>query len=257
MMLVVRWNEAARKRAMNVKDSSSGGSTRGGERMKALKGNVHDGEYATHRVLANGCANGRGRESHINSGGNNVGSGKRNDMGAFMTSSKLNEDVAGRGGNGVTSVENRKKASCCCCSSPLAPALDGRGSRPIGQSCMPRGIKMMNSFFYSKLVDHEHRQNTASYRYSNVRRWTRLDDEFGYDLMLMPIDEGSKHWTLGMIDFRACRVMHLDSMGAGGDSEVCQHLLHWVHDEATERGKVDSHWKDKGWRAVCEENAPV
>lgn len=67
--------------------------------------------------------------------------------------------------------------------------------------------------------------------------------------MIVPINQQNLHWTLGVIDFRTKTVMHLDSMGTGGDPTVCQYLLNWVRDEANERGKQEE-FIGKDWKAV-------
>lgn len=98
-------------------------------------------------------------------------------------------------------------------------------------------VKIMNSFFYSKLVEFDRRQRTSVYNYQRVRRWTRRFDVFSYDIMLIPINQQNLHWTLGVIDFKNKTVKHLDSMGTGGSPKVREHLLTWLADEAKDKGK--------------------
>lgn len=99
-------------------------------------------------------------------------------------------------------------------------------------------VKIMNSFFYAKLVQFNRAKGCSVYEYSRVRRWTRRFDVFSYDIMLIPINQSNTHWTLGVVNFKEKWVQHLDSMGTGGSMKVREHLLAWVRDEAADKKKV-------------------
>lgn len=112
-----------------------------------------------------------------------------------------------------------------------------------GNNTVPR-VRIMNSFFYSKLVQFNRAQGCSIYDYTRVRRWTRRFDAFSYDMMLIPINQSNTHWTLGVINFKEKWVQHLDSMGTGGSLKVRKHLLAWVRDEAADKKKhfVEDEW---------------
>lgn len=122
------------------------------------------------------------------------------------------------------------------------------GARKNGRKAgkLPK-IKIMNSFFYSKLVSFSRAQQCSEYDYTRVRRWTRRFDVFSYDMMIIPINQQNTHWTLGVVNFRDKYVMHLDSLGNGGSSKIREYLMRWVKDEAEDKkmgeGFVESEWK--------------
>lgn len=228
--LVARRNEAARERVMN-----------GGGKGAVIKQNGHGGGRYH---VANGCGNGGGSAGGSNSSSAGNKENSRNNNGASNSNSHRKKKKKKERANAMSSMKKDKYLNNADDGVPL-----GNGNASATPFVPPR-IKMMNSFFYSKLVQFDRRQDECIYRYANVRRWTRRDDVFSYDLMLIPINKHNVHWTLGVIDFRARVVMHLDSMQTGGDPNVCQNLLDWVRDEAAERGKYESHWQGKGWTAV-------
>lgn len=98
-------------------------------------------------------------------------------------------------------------------------------------------IRVMNSFFYTKLVMFIRSKGCSVYDYMRVRSWTRRFDAFSYDLMLIPINQSKTHWSLGVINFKEKTVQHLDSLGSGGSIKVRQHLMAWVRDEAADKKK--------------------
>lgn len=99
-------------------------------------------------------------------------------------------------------------------------------------------VKIMNSFFFSKLMEYNRMQGRPVYNYARVRRWTRRFDVFSYDMMLIPINQENVHWTLGVINFKDKTVSHLDSMGTGGSPKVHEALLQWLADEAKDKNKT-------------------
>lgn len=110
-------------------------------------------------------------------------------------------------------------------------------------------ITYINSFFYAKLVSiKDRRAGCYSYDYSRVRRWTRKDNVFAYDIMLIPINVQNIHWSLGVINFKEKTVSHLDSMGRSDMLSVCDNLLRWVRDEAQDKGVKG--FDPEAWRTV-------
>lgn len=110
-------------------------------------------------------------------------------------------------------------------------------------------ITYINSFFYAKLVSiKDRRAGSYSYDYSRIRRWTRKDNVFAYDIMLIPINVQNVHWSLGVINFKEKTVSHLDSMGGSDMLSVCDNLLRWVRDEAQDKGVKD--FDPEAWRTA-------
>lgn len=132
----------------------------------------------------------------------------------------------------------------------------GPHDKPLSHSSTVPKIKIMNSFFYAKLVEYDRRQRKSVYNYQRVRRWTRRFDVFSFDMMLIPINQQNLHWTLGVVHFENKTVEHLDSMGTGGSPKVREHLLSWVFDEAADKGKkVDrEEWKGIDRTVPVQEN---
>lgn len=147
-----------------------------------------------------------------------------------------------------------------------ARATEMRGAKePTGiqgaVSAVPNGVhgspnvpkvKIMNSFFYAKLIEPD-RYKRPTYNYQRVRRWTRKFDSFGLDILLLPINQENVHWTLGVINFRERTVQHLDSLGTGGSGKVREYLMRWVADEAKDKGKE---YNASEWKAV-EADVPI
>eukprot|EP00811_Abedinium_folium_P002266 NODE_12076_length_1247_cov_6.458929.p1 GENE.NODE_12076_length_1247_cov_6.458929~~NODE_12076_length_1247_cov_6.458929.p1 ORF type:complete len:243 (-),score=82.07 NODE_12076_length_1247_cov_6.458929:365-1093(-) len=87
-----------------------------------------------------------------------------------------------------------------------------------------------NSFFWPKLSGGV---SCSKYSYSEVRRWTirAKVDIFALDYVLFPINVGSMHWTVGIIDFRERGFRFLDSMGATPNSTFVPFLRRYLADE--------------------------
>lgn len=115
--------------------------------------------------------------------------------------------------------------------------VDGHAGDRRESRRLPR-VQIMTSFFYAKLFAIDRSKNCYTYDYTRVRRWTRKFDVFDYDMMLVPINQGNVHWTLGVINFRDKRVEYYDSMG-GTNETVLKNLLQWVADELeTKKGEI-------------------
>lgn len=116
-------------------------------------------------------------------------------------------------------------------------------------------LKMMNSFFYSRLVSYNRAQQCSVYDYTRVRRWTRRFDAFSYDMLIIPINQQNTHWTLGVVNFRDKCVMHLDSLGSGGSAKVRENLMRWVKDEAADKKKGEV-FEESEWKMVARPDVP-
>ncbi|CAL8094420.1 unnamed protein product [Orchesella dallaii] len=85
------------------------------------------------------------------------------------------------------------------------------------------------TFFYPKLLKEG---------YSNsLKRWTRKDDIFAHDLIILPIHLGL-HWCLACVDFRSKSIKYFDSLG--GDNNKCLNsLLDYISKEMRERKQME------------------
>jgi Ulp1 family protease len=68
-----------------------------------------------------------------------------------------------------------------------------------------------NSFFLTKLLDDSH-----SYCYANVKRWTKKFDLFACDKVFCPVNISNTHWCLAVIHVQDKRIQYYDSMGGAG-----------------------------------------
>ena len=88
-------------------------------------------------------------------------------------------------------------------------------------------VHICNTQFYTKLAE------SPKYEYSNVRRWTlgrSAVDLFSRDLVIVPINQGNSHWTLGLINLRQKRFEFIDSMH-GSDGGRLAVLRRYLKDE--------------------------
>ena len=72
--------------------------------------------------------------------------------------------------------------------------------------------------------------------YDEVCRWTRRDDIFSYDILLVPVHEDS-HWTLAIVDFRVKRIKYFDSIGGRNDHCLTMLLNYLAQESEDEKGK--------------------
>lgn len=131
-----------------------------------------------------------------------------------------------------------------------ATADGGCGSLSSGdRGCDTPRVTYINSFFYSRLVSaRDRRAGHYAYDYDRVRRWTRRNNVFSYDIMLVPINQQNLHWSLGVINFMKGTVTHLDSMGGADSQFICEDLLRWVNDEARDKGVKN--FDPRSWKIV-------
>ena len=80
---------------------------------------------------------------------------------------------------------------------------------------------IFSSFFYPSLKKHGH---------EGVAHWTRRNDIFKYDILLVPIHLG-QHWCLVKVDFRLMTVASFDSLGERNERclEEINQYLHTEH----------------------------
>lgn len=104
-------------------------------------------------------------------------------------------------------------------------------------------VYAFNTFFYPKLMNHGH---------SALKRWTRKEDIFSYDLLLVPVHMGM-HWCLAVIDFRHKKIRYYDSMG--GQNTDCLHALRdYLKDERMDKKKQN--YDMTGWVYENVKNIP-
>jgi sentrin-specific protease 1 len=94
-----------------------------------------------------------------------------------------------------------------------------------------------NTFFYSTYKDNG---------YSRVRRWTKKEDVFSYDLLLIPVHLGM-HWCLATIDVKEKSINYYDSMN--GNNQTCLDLLkRYLQEEHQDKKKAPmdlTEWKQE------------
>ena len=71
--------------------------------------------------------------------------------------------------------------------------------------------------------------------YGSVRRWTRRDDIFAHDILLVPVHLGM-HWCMAIIDLRRKQIKYMDSMG-GRNDECLATLLEYLSQEMLDKRK--------------------
>jgi len=101
-----------------------------------------------------------------------------------------------------------------------------------------------DSFFFAKLTE-------DGYNYAQVARWTRTIDVFKFDKMIIPINEGNKHWYLAVVNFRDKLTEVYDSLG-GQRPSIHGVLCKWLCDEHLDKHGVQlalDDWKIKKTRS--------
>jgi len=100
-----------------------------------------------------------------------------------------------------------------------------------------------NTFFYSTYKDNG---------YSRVRRWTKKEDIFSYDLLLVPVHLGM-HWCLATIDVANKSINYYDSMN--GNNQTCVDLLkRYLTEEHQDKKK--SPMDLTGWKQEIKKDIP-
>lgn len=110
------------------------------------------------------------------------------------------------------------------------------------------GCYFQNSFFYAKLYEFDKRKRRHVYDFTRVRRWTRKVDVFGFEKMVVPINQGNMHWSLCVVNFKEKSVEHYDSLGSK-NSPCGKVLMKWVVDEAKHKKKIEL--DESEWKLIC------
>jgi len=100
-----------------------------------------------------------------------------------------------------------------------------------------------NTFFYSTYKDNG---------YSRVRRWTKKEDIFSYDILLIPVHLGI-HWCLATIDVKNKSINYYDSMN--GNNQTCLDLLQrYLQEEHQDKKKAPMDLS--GWKQEIKKDIP-
>ena len=91
--------------------------------------------------------------------------------------------------------------------------------RSRGNPQLP-SVYVFNSFFFNVLNRMD---------YDDVKRWTRREDIFAHDILLIPIHQ-KNHWTMVVVDLRHKVIKYLDSMG-GKNDECLKRLRLYLAEE--------------------------
>lgn len=87
------------------------------------------------------------------------------------------------------------------------------------------------TFFYTKLTQ------GGKYDYALVKRWTKNDDLFAKDKIIVPLHLGT-HWTCAVINLRDKRFEYYDSMNGSGTRYI-DVLKKYIKDESLDKKKVE------------------
>ena len=88
--------------------------------------------------------------------------------------------------------------------------------------------------------------------YDEVRRWTKGQDIFSYDILLAPIHMRN-HWTMAIVDFRVRQIKYLDSM-AGHNDDCLRMLLGYLANESKDKRNCPLNLDE--WQLVHPRNLP-
>ena len=92
----------------------------------------------------------------------------------------------------------------------------------------------------------------AKWGYERVKSWTRREDIFSKDILLIPIHLGN-HWTLVIVDLQLKQINYMNSLGHRND--VCLALvLRYLVEEA--RGRKLTHFDVEQWHLSNVSNLP-
>ena len=88
----------------------------------------------------------------------------------------------------------------------------------------------MNTFFYSKLVDHG-----RGFNYSNVKKWFKGVDIFSCERIFVPINM-DQHWSLVCIYLSTREIHYIDSMLCNKNGRnITANIAKWLQNESLSR----------------------
>lgn len=104
-------------------------------------------------------------------------------------------------------------------------------------------VYAFNTFFLTRYIE---------MGYSAVRRWTRRDDIFAHDILLVPVHLGM-HWCMAIVDLRVKQIKYMDSMG-GRNDECLGTLLDYLAQELEDKKKSQLNFDE--WQLSNIQNLP-
>lgn len=116
-------------------------------------------------------------------------------------------------------------------------------------SDIPLKVHAFSTFFWAALSSFEPNSRSLSYDYAKVKRWTRRQkvDVFEKDVIVIPVNVGQVHWTLGCLDMRSKEVRFYDSMGVSSNPTFNEFMLRYIQDEYKDKKSKDlpdfAEWK--------------
>ncbi|XP_003738460.1 ubiquitin-like-specific protease 1D [Galendromus occidentalis] len=89
--------------------------------------------------------------------------------------------------------------------------------------------------------------------YADVSRWTRRDDIFAHDIVLVPV-HSANHWSMAIVDFRRKLIRYMDSLGHRNDEFLIM-LRDYLANEMLYKKK--SILNSDEWHLKNEEDIPL
>ena len=109
--------------------------------------------------------------------------------------------------------------------------LKDRNNFQCRSSTSKRPSHFFSTTFFTKLFD-----NSGSYNFSAVERWSRKLSLFLMEMIFFPIHYGGNHWTLMVIFVQTKRIFYFDSLGGNGDYYTTR-IKQWLKDVARTQDK--------------------
>lgn len=103
-------------------------------------------------------------------------------------------------------------------------------------------VAIWSTFFYTKLTE------KGVYDFNRVKKWpksNKLNPIDSYDKILVPINVGTIHWTLAIIQPKLKQITYYDSLSCFEGNEIMQNLIKWYGDQVWHESKITI---EEGWR---------
>ncbi|CAD7973917.1 unnamed protein product [Amoebophrya sp. A25] len=117
----------------------------------------------------------------------------------------------------------------------------------LGTEVVDKKVLCWNTQWWMRISGEGQSPGGAQYCYANVKRWSlrRKADIFGLDLMIVPCGSGS-HWSLGVVDFRRKRLIHICSLGLR-KTLFMEVVRRYLSDEWKDKKKGAGEFSFDGW----------
>ncbi|XP_018493709.1 uncharacterized protein LOC100899261 [Galendromus occidentalis] len=93
----------------------------------------------------------------------------------------------------------------------------------------------------------------SKHGYADVSKWTRRDDIFAQDIVLVPVHR-TNHWAMAIIDMRQKMIKYMDSQGNRND-DCLEMLRDYLADEISHKKKSELNFDQ--WRLSNEQDIPL